>query len=241
MLAKLKGRFGPRAAAATPAPAEAPAAPDPALQQLADFKRTMVRDEVTGLPNRAQFIHILAQESETAARTGTELSVLVVDWPGYRFTTTPGLRDRRLAGIAARIGEALNRKHDAIARIGEGRLAVVLPFTDAPGADRVGRKIQDAAQEALLTEPPRAHAVPAFEDEAPSRNFGRGLSDDDDEVADGDKIGWQDANVSIGLSSYCGKGPLTDDALLKAAEQAASFASMNGGNQIVRCDAGEIL
>lgn len=237
MLAKLRDRLTQRSANAAPAQET----PDTALL-LAEFKRTMLRDEVTGLPSKSQFTHILARESEMAAQTGTELSVLVVDWPGYRFTTTPGLRDRRLAGIASHIGEALNRKHDVIARIGEGRLAVVLPFTDAAGADRVAHKIQAAAQVALMSEPPPAHSVPALDDVNPTRHFGRGAGETQDEfISESDKVSWEDAAVSIGLSSYCGKGPLTDAALLLAAEQAASFASMNGANQIVRCDAGDVL
>jgi diguanylate cyclase (GGDEF)-like protein len=236
MLAKFRDRLTQRAAA--PAPAQD--MPDAALQ-LAEFKRTMVRDEVTGLPSRSQFIHILSRESEMASTTGTELSVLVVDWPGYRFTSGQGLRDRRLSGIAAHIGEALNRKHDVISRIGEGRLAVVLPFTDAAGADRVAHKIQDAAQAALLSEPPPAPSVTALDDEAPARRFGRGSGEGADAEAEGEKIAWGDAAVSIGLSSYNGKGKLTETALLQAAEQAASFASMNGSNQIVRCDPGDVL
>jgi diguanylate cyclase (GGDEF)-like protein len=235
MLAKLRDRLTQRATAVAPAQE----LPDAALQ-LAEFKRTMLRDEVTGLPSRSQFTHILAREAEMAAQTGTELSVLVVDWPGYRFTG-PALRDRRLAGIATHIGDALNRKHDVIARIGEGRLAVVLPFTDAAGADRVAHKIQEAAQTALLSEPPPAPAVTALDDDAPARRFGRGSGEVQEADAVGDKVAWEDAAVSIGLSSYNGKGRLTDDALLHAAEQAASFASMNGSNQIVRCDAGDIL
>jgi diguanylate cyclase (GGDEF)-like protein len=234
MLAKLRDRLTQRS---TAAPAQE--APDAALQ-LAEFKRTMVRDEVTGLPNRSQFTHILAREAEMAAQTSTELSVLVVDWPGYRFTSGPGLRDRRLAGIAAHIGDALNRKHDVIARIGEGRLAIVLPFTDAAGADRVAHKVQEAAQTALMSEPPPAPAVTALDEAPPVRNFGRG-SGDVQEAPEDERVDWKDAAVSIGLSSYCGKGPLTDTALLLAAEQAASFAGMNGSNQIVRCDAGDVL
>jgi GGDEF domain-containing protein len=221
-----------------PANATLVALPEPAVAPR-DFQQTLGRDEVTGLPNRPRFSHLLAHQAELAQQLQTQLSVLVIDWPGYRRGAGPvPMRKYRLTAIASRLQETLQRKHDVIGSLGDGRLAAMLPFTDASGADRVARNLARAANDILqnaASPPGRPQGIwPA------DKPFGRGTPEEDANDAEDAPphpvlTSASDIElVAVGLASYCGKGPANGERLLQGAEQAALVAVHDTTDRIAR-------
>jgi GGDEF domain-containing protein len=229
------------------APASADRLPPAAAEQVAaavDLQKTMGRDRVTGLPHRACFAYVVTLQGQIAARLETRLSVVVLDWPGYATELDPERRDRRLNQLAAGLRDGLQRTHDVLGCIGEGRLAAMLPFTDGAGADTVARNLQRAAQAALAA---RRATVPAAKPAtAPAAEGPDGPTQAPPQAADNGTTAPPETEqgevdgeiINVGISSYNGKGVLSDDALLKAAERAVAFAAMNGGDRVVRSDPG---
>jgi GGDEF domain-containing protein len=209
-----------------------------------DFQRALGRDQLTGLPNRPCFSYKLAGQAALATQFETELSVLVLDWAGYAGAgADPEARGKRFAALAAQLRGALQRKHDVLGSLGDGRLAALLAFTDASGADRVARNLQRAARDILQADPSPLTPPPPMDNDPPAKLFGRfsGTLDEDLALDDRAEPGETDAGdnigiLNVGLATYCGKGKLDHSALLRAAEQAASFASLNGGDHITRFD-----
>jgi diguanylate cyclase (GGDEF)-like protein len=172
-----------------------------------DFQRLLGRCQVTGLPNRHSFAHLLVQESTRACSAETKLSLLLLQWDGfdtYSAAAKPARLDAQLAGLARRLGGELRRSADVLANLGDGRFAVLLPFTDASGAGTVARNLQAALR------------LP--------------------ELGDGAEVGANRVSVSIGAATYCGKGPLPDDQLMRFAEEALSAARATGGDRVKNYD-----
>jgi GGDEF domain-containing protein len=240
-LRQFRDRVTPARPWAQPArPPLEPAAPPP--RQPVPFQLALGRDQLTGLPNRACFTYLLAAQATLAVQFETELSVLVIDWPGYAASEADqAVRDHRLATLATQLRGALQRKHDVLARLGNGRLAALLPFTDAAGAGRTARNLQQVAAGLLQAEPAPLPSPPPLDDDMPAKQFGRsaGAPDDDDGPVDPFALDSGDARyniLNIGLTAYCGKGKLDHEVMLRAAEQSAEFASLNGGDHISRSE-----
>ncbi len=110
-----------------------------------DFQRLLTRDEITGLPNRHSFAHLLAEETARACRAETKLSLLLLHWNEFDALSVagpPASVNERLAGLAHRLAGGLQRSSDVLASLGVGRFAVLLPFTDGFGAAAVAHKLQ---------------------------------------------------------------------------------------------------
>ena len=125
--------------AAQPPAAHNPLAGHPALPPAAtDFQRLLGRCQITVLLNRHSLAHLLALDSERAYRAETHLSLLLLE------CDIPANDDARLAWLGRRLKDSLRRTSDALASLGGGRFAVLLPYTDAFGADAVARNLQAA-------------------------------------------------------------------------------------------------
>ncbi|HLT59109.1 MAG: GGDEF domain-containing protein [Limnochordales bacterium] len=115
-----------------------------ALQQLA------VTDPLTGLFNRRYFNSVLVKECARARRTGAPVSVLILDVDNFKLINDlmgHEEGDRVLCRLAAAIQGAC-RGADVVARWGGEEFAVILPGTDAGGAQRAARRIAGQAAEA---------------------------------------------------------------------------------------------
>jgi diguanylate cyclase (GGDEF)-like protein len=196
------------AAEAQAALAHEPLAGHTALPKAAaDFQKLLGRDQITGLPNRHSFMHLLAQESARAFRAETALSLLLISWDDYDGTAVAARNDTmnlRIAGMARRLRGTLHRQQDILASLGGGRFAAVLPFTDAFGAKTVAENLQAALRAPVLDEHGNDAAAPAA--------------------------------ISIGAATYCGKGLLPETQLLQFAEEALAAARKTGGDRISRYD-----
>lgn len=194
----------------------APASPAPGVRQTsgagaptigAELQRLLGRCQVTGMPNRHSFIHVVNEESLRAHRAGSNLSLLLVQWDDYERLAdaeAPEAVDAALTDLARRLRPQARRPTDFVGNLGGGRFGVLLPGTDALGAAAVARNVQAAAKAA------------------------------DFDAAKG--VMGVCAALSIGVATYCGKGMLLDDQLLTFAEEALNSARRTGGDKVARYD-----
>jgi GGDEF domain-containing protein len=182
------------------------AVPTPAAE---DFQRLLGRDQITGLPNRHGFMHILAEESRRAHDAAMPLSLVLISIEGLPEEDFAWAREKRLmqlSACASAIRRSLYRVMDQMACLSPARLAVLLPFTDALGADVVARKIAQVL---------RPEGDPAEEG---TMQLGS----------------W--AQACIGTATYSGKGALPATYLFECALEAETSARKAGGNRIARFD-----
>jgi len=101
-------------------------------------------DDLTSLPNRRRFMTEFRREAQRADRAGTPLSVIVLDIDDFKkVNDTWGHEtgDLVLRGLAEALAAA-TRSVDLAARLGGEEFAILLPNTDAQGAEGVAARIQ---------------------------------------------------------------------------------------------------
>jgi diguanylate cyclase (GGDEF)-like protein len=114
------------------------------VQALGELRRLATADPLTGIANRRAFEIALDREWRRAARTGTPLSLLMIDVDYFkRFNDSRGHveGDQCLRGIAGALARGLRRAGDLAARYGGEEFGVILPHTDAAEAYRVGETV----------------------------------------------------------------------------------------------------
>lgn len=100
-------------------------------------------DPLTGLPDRARFLEVFAEELTRHEREGNPLSLLLLDVRGPKGTGEPREfrpGDERLRQAAASLRARL-RATDAVFRFGGDAFAILLPNTDLDGAVTVARAL----------------------------------------------------------------------------------------------------
>ena len=103
-------------------------------------------DSLTGVANRRYFDDYLEQEWRRAVRTGSSLSLLLVDVDQFRaFNERHGQKagDRCLERVAGAIADSLQRATDLVARYAGEEFACVLPETGLEGALRIAERIRE--------------------------------------------------------------------------------------------------
>lgn len=116
-------------------------------------KRQAITDELTGLPNRRQFLAQLKLEVGRAQRSGTTLALILADLDDFKHvndTWGHAVGDQALRSFAATLRAAI-REIDLPARLGGEEFAVLLPDTDITGgtelAERIRHLLDHSAQE----------------------------------------------------------------------------------------------
>lgn len=110
----------------------------------AELTRLSRTDPLTGLPNRRQFDEMSARASASARRSGTPLSLLVVDADHFkRFNDRYGhaVGDEVLKGLARCLSASVHRPNDLVCRVGGEEFVLLLPDTDRGGAVRIAEKV----------------------------------------------------------------------------------------------------
>lgn len=106
-------------------------------------------DQLTQIANRRRFDETMTVEINKAKRTGTILSVLLLDIDHFKFynDTYGHLEgDSCLKKVAAALSTSLKRPKDLAARWGGEEFACLLPNTNAKGAQNVAEVLREAIQ-----------------------------------------------------------------------------------------------
>ncbi len=97
-------------------------------------------DPLTGLANRRRFERVIDVEMRRARRNRMPTSLLMIDVDRFKLTNDRfghASGDRVLRIVAAELTTAIRRPADLVARVGGDEFAVLLPETEAGGAERV--------------------------------------------------------------------------------------------------------
>jgi diguanylate cyclase (GGDEF)-like protein len=112
------------------------------VARLTDIGRV---DSVTGLYNAAAFTEMLNNEVERARRSGNRLGVVIAELDNFAAVTRgplPEQQKRLLAGVGQIFAES-PRQIDMAARLGSGRFALILPYTDEHGAHLLAERLRE--------------------------------------------------------------------------------------------------
>ncbi len=118
-----------------------------ALQQLAFI------DDLTQVDNRRSFSQNIVKRWEEARVKRQRISLLVCDIDYFkRYNDTYGhlAGDACLQTVAAALGRAVHRHQDQVARYGGEEFVILLPNTDAEGAQKVARAVQSEVTSARI-------------------------------------------------------------------------------------------
>ncbi|MFN3580686.1 MAG: GGDEF domain-containing protein [Pseudomonas sp.] len=114
-------------------------------------------DTLTGLPNRRKFDETLAREWARMRRNAQPLSLIMCDVDHFKlYNDTLGHQagDICLQRVAEALGSAVVRPADLVARYGGEEFAVILPDTDALGAQLVAETLRQAVASLRLPHVP---------------------------------------------------------------------------------------
>ncbi len=111
-------------------------------------------DPLTDLPNRVLLQDRLQQAILSSRRDMKPLTLLILDLDGFKEVNDAlghHAGDRVLQQVAGRLRATL-RESDTIARLGGDEFAMLLPMTDADGAELTARKVLQALDEPVVVD-----------------------------------------------------------------------------------------
>lgn len=115
------------------------------VQLQIELRSLSYLDGLTGIANRRHFQKILDYEWRHGIRTNTFLSLIMCDidyFKTYNDLYGHQAGDECLKTVAGALSEAVERPRDLVARYGGEEFVVLLPETDAEGADKVAGAIR---------------------------------------------------------------------------------------------------
>jgi len=161
-------------------------------------------DGLTGIANRRHFDVAMEKEHRRAKRSGTPLSLLMIDidhFKAYNDHYGHQKGDQCLIQVAAALAGMLKRPCDLMARYGGEEFAMILPETDVEQAMLMADAIRARAQELAI---PHERSSDAS----------------------------QLVTVSIGIATQKADAPVEIEALIGSADRALYQAKRGGRNRI---------
>lgn len=125
-------------------------------EALTKVERLSRIDGLTGVANRRYFEEQLARSWAEASRRKAPLSLLMIDLDHFKeFNDSAGhlAGDECLKHVARTLEECVERSSDLVARFGGEEFVVLLPDTDADGAESVGERIRERIDNLKLAPP----------------------------------------------------------------------------------------
>lgn len=116
----------------------------------ARLQRLSMVDALTGLDNRRRFDEALDREWRRSARSGTPLSLLMIDVDRFKeFNDAHGHQagDACLRAVAGALRDCLARAADVVARYGGEEFTVLLPDSEPAGAARAAERLRQRIAE----------------------------------------------------------------------------------------------
>ena len=113
-------------------------------------------DALTGLPNRRAFDDALAVAWASCARAGQSLSVALLDidhFKAYNDHFGHPAGDACLQSVSRVLGRLVRRRTDLVARYGGEEFLLLMPHTDAAGAEVFAERIRAAVEAEALPHP----------------------------------------------------------------------------------------
>ena len=162
-------------------------------------------DGLTGIANRRHFDVAIEKEMRRAMRTGSPLSLLMIDIDHFKdYNDHYGHQqgDDCLIRVAAELAAMLQRPTDLLARYGGEEFAAILPDTDPAQALRMAEAIRQRAAELRI----------------PHAKTGNDV---------------KHITVSIGIATQHPQQPLAISALIGAADRALYLAKGAGRNRVM--------
>ena len=162
-------------------------------------------DGLTGIANRRHFDVAIEKEMRRALRTGSPLSLLMIDIDHFKdYNDHYGHQqgDGCLIGVAAELAAMLQRPTDLLARYGGEEFAAILPDTDAAQALRMAESIRQRAADLRI----------------PHEKTGNDV---------------KHITVSIGIATQHPHQALEISALIGAADRALYLAKRAGRNRVM--------
>ena len=130
------------------------------VQLFHELRETAVTDSMTGCVNRAHFIEVMTAELRRTRRTGSPMSLIMIDLDGFKHVNDQGghlAGDMALAAIGRRTKELL-RHSDLRCRYGGDEFLILLADTPVAGALHVAEVLRREI-EALAIRPSGREAV----------------------------------------------------------------------------------
>jgi diguanylate cyclase (GGDEF)-like protein len=122
-------------------------------ERTAELQALLLRDALTGLPNRRALLEALPEAMSRARRVGRPCALLFLDMDGFKAVNDNHGHeegDELLRQFGARLAQGV-RKTDMVARLAGDEFVVVLEMlTDAAHAEGTARKLLDRLKEAYL-------------------------------------------------------------------------------------------
>jgi diguanylate cyclase (GGDEF)-like protein len=128
-------------------------------ENQAQILRLAYWDTLTALPNRARFREAVglairdAADAKLADGTDASVAVIMLDLNRFKHVNDVlgySVGDQVLVGIAERLGRALARDGDVVARLSGDEFAVLLQRTDVAQAQAVALRIEQALEQPLV-------------------------------------------------------------------------------------------
>ena len=120
------------------------------METLGEFVTMAIIDPLTAVYNRRYFDGQLKKLLNSLSRSGGELSLLLIDvdyFKKYNDTYGHDVGDACLKKVAAALVQCQDRSEDFVARYGGEEFVVVLPHTDAAGAQMIANKLLEKVRE----------------------------------------------------------------------------------------------
>lgn len=122
----------------------------------ARLEQLMMQDHLTGIGNRRMFELSLQTAWQRDLRRSSSLAILMIDvdhFKAYNDLEGHQAGDVCLQRVASVLASSLHRADDVAARYGGEEFVIILPETDAHGAQHVARRIQHRLQALALRHP----------------------------------------------------------------------------------------